>query len=742
MKFHSQRCDVVVVGAGLAGICAAVTAARAGALVSLVEARSTLGGRIGREVRFPIEDGSVPNFAYFRETGLLDEILLTDLAFNSDGSYQGRDRVLNDFVRSQKRLQYFNDLTVIETELNNRKDKILSITGIDTLSRFRRRFIAPVYIDCTGNGSLAILAEAPGEYGTEREEYSKLSELFGSGAKAPESRFAITMKIRSAESPIAFAAPSWVRLRWEDNEPAARLAFSDSFLLAPQGLHLAEWAASYQGESPPEASEIAYAAWDYMKNRSPFVHLAEKLILSWYSLTILRSDGFRIHGGDSLTPEELEANCPRDDHVAMARSPLDGPAALLSSPQGRIALPGLYGIPLSCLYSRKVRNLMVAGEHASVSHRVSACLSHPPASAQLGEAVGLVAAKGALERRQPRTLAKPNYVEGVRRELMRLNHSCEPKPVEDVDDLAPLATVTASTTLPCCSLEHPMIPATASSQNRLLQFPVITDWIERIDIYLEVREDCRLKVRLIEGASNGSTIPGDCLDTASVDLSKSSGRWVELPLQSKVKSAGWHFLEIEGNTSVVPFVQENAPVGVIRHSPIPYDKPASRNPYSSYSPVLPSLPGPASGYCFRLSPSQFVYGVENIADGHSRPGRMPQIWISEPTDFKFPEFVELHWEKSQSISRIDLVFDACLEYAFPSHPLALPRMAMPTIPRSYRIYRSGESGHWRELLSVEDNFLGFRSHEFDPIEVKAIEIEILGTHGHRRAQIYQTRIYP
>ena len=33
MKYHSQRCDVVVVGAGLAGICAAVTAARAGALV-------------------------------------------------------------------------------------------------------------------------------------------------------------------------------------------------------------------------------------------------------------------------------------------------------------------------------------------------------------------------------------------------------------------------------------------------------------------------------------------------------------------------------------------------------------------------------------------------------------------------------------------------------------------------------------------------------------------------------------
>ena len=741
MKYHSQRCDVVVVGAGLAGICAAITAARAGALVSLVEARSSLGGRIGRQVRFPLEDGSVPNFAYFRETGLLDEILLTNLASNFDGTYEGRDRVLNDFVRSQERLLYFNDLPVIEAELNERKDKILSVTGIDVLGRSRRRFMAPVYLDCTGNGSLAVLAGAPGEHGVEREEYKKLSPLFGSGATAPESRFAITMEIRPAEKPTPFVVPSWLRLRWEDNESAARVAFSESFLFAPQGLHLAEWAARYQGESAPEASEIAYAVWDYIKNRSPFVHLAEKLLLSWYSSTVLRSDGFRIKGEDSLTPEELEAGLPKGDHIAMARAPLDGPSALLSSPLGRIALPGQYGIPLSCLYSQKVRNLMVAGEHASVSHRVSACLRHPPASAQLGEAVGLVAARAVLDRRQPRTLAKPNYVDGIRRDLARSNHSCGPDPVEDIDDLARVATVAASTTLPCCSLEHPWLPATASPYKRLLQFPVITSLIEGIDLYLGAREDCRLKVRLLEGASNGSTIPGDCLDTASVDLSKSSGRWVELPLQAKIKSAGWHFLEIEGNLNVIPFLQENAPVGVLRHSPIPDDKPTLRNPYSSYNPILPARPGPASGYCFRLSPKQTIYGAENIVDGYSRPAKMPHIWISEPTDFKFPEFLELHWEKSQTISRIDLVFDACLEYAFPPHPSVLPQLAIPTIPRSYKIYSSGENGHWRELLSVEDNFLGFRSHEFEPIDAKAIEIEISSTHGHPRAQVYQVRVY-
>ena len=75
MKTFSERCDITVIGAGLAGICAAVSAAREGATVRLVEARSFIGGRIGSEIRFPLNDLNSSNYAYIRETGILDEIL-------------------------------------------------------------------------------------------------------------------------------------------------------------------------------------------------------------------------------------------------------------------------------------------------------------------------------------------------------------------------------------------------------------------------------------------------------------------------------------------------------------------------------------------------------------------------------------------------------------------------------------------------------------------------------------------
>ena len=742
MKHLSQRSEVVVVGAGLAGICAAVASARAGALVALVEARASIGGRIGCELRFPLEDGSVPNFAYFRETGLLDEILLEDLAHNHEGTHQGRDRTLNEFVRSQERLMLFTDLTVVEAELNERNQKILSVTGIDRSGRLRQRFKSPVFLDCTGNGALSILAGAPGEYGVEQGEYEALSPFFGSDVSAPATRFAVTLETRLTERPLPFEAPSWTRLKWEDNEPVARLAFTESFISAPEGLHLAEWATPVSHDSPPEAAEIAYAAWDFLKNRSRCAHLAEKYSLSWFSSIPLRSDGFRIRGEATLTPAEMEAGKARTDQVAVGRAPLDGPTASLSSSHGRIALPGPYGIPISCLYSKKIRNLLVAGEHASATHRVSACLRHPPTSAQLGEAAGVVAAHSALDHRLPRTLAKRGYIESVRRSLSRINHACGPEPVEDSDDLASSAEITASTTLGCCSLDNPLRPAGVSSKERFLQFPVVTKELEGIALYIEILQDTRLNVRLLAGATNGSTIPGDCLETVSIPLSKSQARWVELPLVVPIRSPGWHFLQIEGNADVVPYLRDNAPVGVLRHVPVPPDRPSVRNPYSEYSPVLPTLPGPASAYCFRLFPKQPAYQPQNIVNGYSRPARLPNLWISDPTDFRYPEFLELHWKEPLGISRIDLVFDASLEYAFPPHPVSLPRKAISSIVRSYRLYVANEVGHWREILTVEDNIHGFRSHEFDTIETRALEIEILRTHGLPRVQIYEVRVYP
>tara|TARA_Y100001934_G_scaffold128073_1_gene155476 strand:- start:108 stop:473 length:366 start_codon:yes stop_codon:yes gene_type:complete len=120
---------------------------------------------------------------------------------------------------------------------------------------------------------------------------------------------------------------------------------------------------------------------------------------------------------------------------------------------------------------------------------------------------------------------------------------------------------------------------------------------------------------------------------------------------------------------------------------------------------------------------------------------LPYLWISQPTDFRYPEFIEFHWEEPRRISCLDLVFDASAEFLFPSRPKRFDSKSISSLVRSYRVFHMDEVGHWQELLDVADNGLGFRSHEFPAVETRGLEFEIRSTHGIDRAQVYQVRAY-
>ena len=73
MRTTSYRCDIVVLGGGIAGMCAAVSAAREGANVALIDDKKILGGRISGDVRYPLEQVCNPNYIYRK--WLLDDLL-------------------------------------------------------------------------------------------------------------------------------------------------------------------------------------------------------------------------------------------------------------------------------------------------------------------------------------------------------------------------------------------------------------------------------------------------------------------------------------------------------------------------------------------------------------------------------------------------------------------------------------------------------------------------------------------
>ena len=733
MKTVSERADVVIVGGGLAGLCAAVAAARSGAIVKLVESNHFLGGRIGSETRFPLDHEGGSSFVYQREAGLLDELLMNLLAENHEGTYAGQNRAIFNWVARQERLELFLGSQISEAVLSPKGDKIEALSSVSERKGCRIHFKARYFIDCTGIGAIAQLAKAPGERGTDLTEYA--------GDGVPELRLATCMRIADCGEEVTFQVPDWVRLRWEDNHLSARIDLLESLDERLLGDHNVEWISPVFQDRSPSSEEIVWSAWDFLKNRSPLAGRAASLMVEDFSTMALRQDNFRARGDFTLDPADMEKGRTYSDSVAVGRSPMDLGDALLSSVRGKVALPHPFEIPLRCLYSQKVKNLFLAGGHASCTSRASASLRHPPTSAQMGAAAGLSSALCIKKKRLPRTLAKSGYVDELRKLLYRTNHATGTEPYHDTENLLTDANVTASSTLDRFSLSEPGEGLKTALSSGLIQFPVSTSEIQGVKVYLEAKSDSILRCGLYASPSLAATCPGPCLDRAEFSLEKGFEGWVDVPVAAQVGEPGWHFLEISSEGSVFLHEQENAPVGMLFHRAERGSQALLRNPYSEYAPVTSSLPGPSRAPCIEVLPRQSVYAPSNLVDAWSRPGRLPHLWISQPTDFRYPEFIEFHWDEPRRISCLDLVFDASPEFLFPSRPKRFEGRSISSLVRSYRFFHMDEVGHWQELLDVADNGLGFRSHEFPAVETRGLELEIRSTHGIDRAQVYQVRAY-
>ncbi len=147
MKTVEHRYEFVVIGGGLAGICAAVTAARAGIQTALIQDRPVPGGNASKEIRVPPVGASNCNFAYSRETGLIDEIRLNNLYRNPTWSVEGWNLELMTLTRLQDNLDCYYNTPVSEVILNESKDCITSVKGHTTGSETWHQFDAPFFAD-------------------------------------------------------------------------------------------------------------------------------------------------------------------------------------------------------------------------------------------------------------------------------------------------------------------------------------------------------------------------------------------------------------------------------------------------------------------------------------------------------------------------------------------------------------------------------------------------------------------
>src|SRR5688500_1150886 len=120
----SLKADLVVVGGGLSGICCAITAARSGIKVVLVQDRPVLGGNSSSEVRLWILGATSHmgnNNRWAREGGIVDEILVENTYRNPEGNAIIFDTVLLDKVVSEPNITLLLNTAVYQVDKKDEK---------------------------------------------------------------------------------------------------------------------------------------------------------------------------------------------------------------------------------------------------------------------------------------------------------------------------------------------------------------------------------------------------------------------------------------------------------------------------------------------------------------------------------------------------------------------------------------------------------------------------------------------
>jgi glycine/D-amino acid oxidase-like deaminating enzyme len=438
--------DLLVAGGGLAGVCAALAAARHGARVVLVQDRSRLGGNSSSEVRMHVVGANWhKNRPGWREGGILEELRLDDAVNNPQRCRELWDVLLYDKVVSEPNLTLLLDSVLHGVELADGRITHARVRCEAAERAYRIR--ARLFCDCTGDSRLSL--EAGAEFRRGREARAEFGEsLAPERADGEMLGSSILFTARNHGRPMPFVPPVWAR-RITREQLRRRTIKSWEY-----GYWWIEWGGHLDtiADHPRirhELMAIALGIWDYIKNSGEVAGTAD-WALEWVGMVPGKRESRRIVGDHLLTQADLLGGGDFHDAVAIGGWPMDdhppgGFDSTDASPGRQVATRDVYGIPLRSLYSRNVPNLLMAGRNISATHVAFTSTRVMGTCSAMGQAAGTAAALCVRHGLDPRELAHDAArLAELRQALLRADQTLKGVRNEDPADLARSAAVTAS----------------------------------------------------------------------------------------------------------------------------------------------------------------------------------------------------------------------------------------------------------------------------------------------------------
>jgi hypothetical protein len=409
--------DLVVVGGGYGGMGAAISAARMGLKVALIQDRPVLGGNGSSEVRVwaqgGIRRGLYPNIGEIVEE-------FQDKAKASPGTQEEfGDDLKEKIVRAESHISLFLNNHVIAVEMTD-PTHVAAVISLETQTSQRRHFAGKLFVDSTGHGTIGALAGA--QYTIRETQHLGMSNMW---------RWDMTDK------PQPFAPIEWgLNLEMEDF-PYPRRGHAEWFWEGGFNVHpimgleaIRDW-----------NLRAVFGAWNAMKNKGGKEEHANAK-LEWVAYIGGNRESRQLTGDVVLTREDVEQKKPFPDGTVPTTWDIDlhypkeqyaqkfPENPFISKAQMDKAVDRQHGypVPYRCFYSKNIENLFMAGRDISVTHEALGTVRVMKTGGMIGEVVGKAASICVKNQCSPRAIYERYFPE--LQELLKLHGAARRETVD------------------------------------------------------------------------------------------------------------------------------------------------------------------------------------------------------------------------------------------------------------------------------------------------------------------------
>ena len=390
IEYQTELC---VVGGGLAGLTTALSAARHGRRVVLIHDRPVLGGNASSEIRMWVGGAKGKDN---REGGIMEELMLENYYSNPNAKYSLWDAVLYDRVIREENITLLLNTSVMDAVC--RENRIESVTAWQSNAETFHTVYANYFADCSGDSILAPLSGAEFRYG--REAKSAFGETIPPDTADKKTMgMSCLFQIRETDHRCEFIPPDWAYVYpTEEDLPHKPHDLGNNFWWIEVGgtldcIHDTD-------RCREELIKIAYGVWDHIKNRGD--HGAENWELEWIGFLPGKRESRRYVGECTVTQNDVESEGRFEDLVAYAGWSMDdhfpeGFYYTAGHPTIYHPAPRPWGLPLRCMISASMENLLFAGRNISVTHAALSSSRVMATCAVLGQALGTAVAQSLEE---------------------------------------------------------------------------------------------------------------------------------------------------------------------------------------------------------------------------------------------------------------------------------------------------------------------------------------------------------